>query len=666
MSWQEFHLLRPLWLLALIPLGWLLWELWRSSGGASAWNRVCDPRLLPHLLVDAGGEVRRAPLLLLSAAWVIGVLALAGPTWERWPQPVYRTQSARVLVLDLSRSMGATDVKPSRLKHARFKLLDLLKRSREGQTALVVYAGDAHVVSPLTDDSATIAAMVPSLSSDIMPVRGSNAAQALRQAGALLRQAGTPEGEVLLIADGLDDPASALAAARGLRAQGARLSVLAVGTAQGAPVPLPGGGFLKDGSGAIVVPRLEAEPLQQLAATGGGVYVASAPGDRDLSALRRITEASGETRRSDQQTHAADRWREEGPYLVLLLLPLAALAFRRGWLMALALLVLLPPPQTASAMDWRGLWWRPDQQGAQAMAAGKPEQAAKLFEDPRWKAAAAYRAGHYQKAAELLAKRQDPETAYNRGNALARAGKLEDALHAYDQALKDAPHDADAEHNRELVRKLLEQQRRKAQQQGQQGKQGQQTGKGQDKQGSQAKQAQGGKQSGKGQDQKGSQGKQAQSGKQSGAQQQAAGNSKKGAEPQAGSQATEQPKGTDQSNPQAGTGKQDRQAGAHRAPKQKQQAGTASEAQEPKREQAQGNQQQAAPAPDREPRPTEVGKKAQEGRTAGETEGAEQESRQALRQWLRRIPDDPGGLLRRKFLLEQQRNHMAREARNPW
>ena len=120
MNWHDLHFLRPQWLLALAPLALLMWRLWRTTGAHTPWAALCDARLLRHLLVDGEGGVRRSPLVLLASAWLLAVLALAGPTWSRWPAPVYRAQAARALVLDLSRSMDATDVQPSRLSAARY------------------------------------------------------------------------------------------------------------------------------------------------------------------------------------------------------------------------------------------------------------------------------------------------------------------------------------------------------------------------------------------------------------------------------------------------------------------------------------------------------------------------------------------------------------------
>ncbi|MES1265788.1 MAG: VWA domain-containing protein, partial [Variovorax sp.] len=232
---ENFHFIRPLWLLALIPLALLVWQIRASGAGDNPWRRVVDARLLPLLLVGRGQTADRAALWLLAAGWLIAALALADPTWERRPQPVYQTTAARVVVLDLSRSMNATDLKPSRLVRARFKVEDVLDLATEGQTGLVAYAGDAFTVSPMTRDVNTIRALLKVLDPELMPVDGSRADLGLLKAGELLRQAGTSDAQVLLIADGVqtDKVAATEAAATRLGSEGYRVIALGIGADAG-------------------------------------------------------------------------------------------------------------------------------------------------------------------------------------------------------------------------------------------------------------------------------------------------------------------------------------------------------------------------------------------------------------------------------------------------
>ena len=451
----EFQFLRPLWFLALLPLPWVLWRLSRVGDGARAWRGLVDESLLPALLVETDGRRRRLSAGGLVLGWLLAVAALAGPVWQRLPQPVFQAQAQRVIVLDLAASMNARDQPPSRLARARFEVLDLLARAVEGQTALLVYGAEPFVVSPLTADTRTIAAQVLDLETALLPVQGPRRTDlALRAAGVLLSGAGSRDGELLLVTDVPAPFAETQAAVRELRASGYRTSILGMGTEAGAPVPLADGTFQLDEQGAIRLSRQQPERLQALAEAGGGRYVASRPDEADTRALLPAISASWSGQAAAEAR--ADRWREEGPWLLLALLPLAALAFRRGWLSppVLLLLALLPPPR-AEAGVWEDLWWRADQQGARAFSAGAPARAAEHFQRPDWRAAAQYQAGAFAEALDSLAGQEGPGAAYNRGNALARLGRLEEAIAQYEQALAQNPDHADARHNRDLLRQLL-------------------------------------------------------------------------------------------------------------------------------------------------------------------------------------------------------------------
>ena len=263
---SNFHFLRPWWLLALVALP-LIWRaLSQGRSDAGAWRGVVDEHLLPHLLVrDDGVQTSsRSPRMLAMLAFALACLALAGPAWEQLPQPLFQNRSARVIALELSATMQAQDVTPSRFERARFKIADILQRNADGQTALIAYAGEPFVVAPLTDDVNTVSNLLDALEPTVMPVQGNNTGKAMEMAASLIRGAGLREGEILLLADAVGDGAET--AVRRARAQGIRVSVIGVGSAQGAPVPLQQGGFLKNGSGEIVLPKLDNAALAGIGA----------------------------------------------------------------------------------------------------------------------------------------------------------------------------------------------------------------------------------------------------------------------------------------------------------------------------------------------------------------------------------------------------------------
>ena len=459
----EFHFIRPYFLLALIPLSIIVWLLFKRRLAASDWLAVCDAKLLPHILIGSPGKTHHYSIILIALCGLLAVLALAGPTWERIPQPVFRGDGALVIALDLSRSMDATDIHPSRLERARYKITDLLKLRGEGQTALIVYAGDAFTVAPLTDDVKTIISQIPALTTSIMPAQGSNTAAALTRASALLKQAGNSKGHILLVTDGVEDDHAKEAMSKSLR-QGYKISILAAGTQEGSPIILANGGFLKDENGAIVIPSAEPERLAAAAALGGGKYTPLQPGDGDVEILNDFFNGRLSEGNEAQAGLHTDIWREQGPWLLLFILPFAALAFRRGYIPLLLIFTL--PPQPSSAFEWDELWLNENQQALRHFNAGEAEEASRKFSDPAWKAAAKYRSGEYQTIPELLRDYKSEESFYNSGNALARQGKYREAIEYYDKTLRLNPAHDDAKYNRALVEEALKQQTQQTQQDG--------------------------------------------------------------------------------------------------------------------------------------------------------------------------------------------------------
>jgi len=584
----EFHFLRPdwLWALPLVVLATTLLAHRRLAAGS--WRNVVSPALAPFVLSDSQNKHGQYRWWLLGLGGVLAVVALAGPAWQRIEQPVFRSDQALVIALDMSRSMDAQDVAPSRLLRARLKILDILERRHGGQTALVVYTSNAFTVTPLTTDTDTIAALVNSLSTDIMPSRGSYPVAAINKGQQLLENAGATFGEILLVTDGGTSPA-VTRTARDLKEFGYTLSVLAVGTRNGAPIPQLNGGFVTDRSGNIAVPKLEESALRSLAEAGGGQFSVISTDNRDIDLL-----LSGEvgTRQASNDALAIDRWREEGPWILLLLLPLAALAFRRGWIIV-AVVFVMPLSKPAQADVWDDLFYTKDQQGQRLLQEGDAVEAAAVFKDSEWRAVANYRAEDYAQSAAEFAQSGDARSLYNLGNALAQQGEFETAIDAYNQVLEMDPADADAEYNRDLLQSMMDEQEQ--QQEGEQQESSDQEGEGEQSEGD-GEQQEGESQDGEGEQQEGDQ-----------------------------SQRDEE---MSQEDLEAMQEELDRAA-----------------------QEAQENQED----------PTEQ-------LSAAELEAlrAQQEQEQAMEQWLRRIPNDPGTLLRNKFRYQYQKTGKDQDGNNTW
>jgi len=467
---DNLHFIRADWFYAFIPLILYLFFANNKTQNNRNWLSVIDKQLLPFVLTKGNTKKRRYPLLLIFIAVSLCITALAGPVYKKLPQPVYREQSSLVVLLDLSQSMDATDIKTSRLSRAKLELLDILKTRKTGQTALIVYAADAFVVIPLTDDNATIANLVPSLETDMMPAQGSNLSLALAKAASVFNQAGIIKGDILVITD--DVRQADETAIKKIFSQGFRLSIFGIGTTEGAPVPLVSG-FLQDSSGAIVIPKLHPEKLQKYALSAGGLYTRLHADDTDIDKLTQIFQSSEITQDDMTKDLNADIWQEEGHWLLLPLLFFAALWARKGWI-AVILIFILPLPQPAYAettdagksyLDTKHLWSSPDQKAMQAFDAGDNENAAKAFTQPDWKASALYRNGDYQAAADALEKTAHSDGFYNRANALAKLGNYEEAIKAYDKAIELNKDNKDATYNREQVKKAQQEQQQNSEQQ---------------------------------------------------------------------------------------------------------------------------------------------------------------------------------------------------------
>ncbi|MBV7574902.1 VWA domain-containing protein [Pseudomonas sp. PDM32] len=443
---------RPWWLLLLPVLGWLLWQLWHRKKRAGRWQMILPPAFHAALLSGGSGRDSKLPWIALGLAWLLTLLALLGPGWQRVEQTSQKPADPLVVVLELTPEMLATDVMPNRLEQARRKLFDLLQIRSDAQTAIVVYAGSAHTLVPLSDDLSTSRNLLDALKPSLMPEAGHRADLAVIKALALLEQAALGDGRILLIGSSLTEQ-ERLGIRHALNGKSTQFLMLGIGTAEGSPITQEDGSFLKDEQGAILVPRLDEPGLKAFANDLDGRFRQARLDDSDLHALGLFD--GPRNLRNDGQTLRLDTWADQGYWLLLPLLLLAACAGRRGWLLCLPLLLALPQP--SYAFDLVDLWLRPDQQGVHLLKQKRPAEAARRFEDHQWQGVALYEAADYARAAERFAEGNDAHAHYNRGNALAKSGELEAALDAYEQALERQPDLRPALTNKALVEELLKQ-----------------------------------------------------------------------------------------------------------------------------------------------------------------------------------------------------------------
>ena len=661
---NNFHFIRPWWLFAFLALFLVLFLLKKIRYYQSPWQHFLPAHLANALLENSHSQATAVtpsqkrywlkPVIIGSCI----IFALAGPAWQKLPQPVYQLERGAVLIMDMSYSMYATDVKPNRLTRARYKAFDLLKEINEGDIGLIAYAGDAFIISPLTQDIKNIELLLPSLSPDIMPVHGANALAALTLADQTLKNAGHISGDIYWFTDDIDNEEMS-DIYDWANDNNHKVNILGVGSKNGAPIKLSSGKLLKDHKGAIVIPKLPKARLAAISQRSQGVYHTMTNDDADIKALTAHlstslddninSQNSSEQQNSDNSKQAllGDQYQEQGPWLLIIILPLLLSYFRRGssilaitWLMPLTLVFSLTSfsptsfaaeaklnqePTSSSAETstntktetsssgagqfWRDLWQTSDQQGQQHYQQKDYQQAAGQFVDSQWQGSAHYKAGDYEQALQAFKQSDNAQAFYNQGNSLAQLQKIDEAIDAYKKALAKDPNLNDAKDNLAKLEALKKQQEQQ-EQQSQDGQDSEQQSEGDQQE---QKDNQENQQSQDGQKQSQDQ-----------------------------SQSDDQPDDQQQNNQQGKEGEQqDKQSQDAKQQEQKEQ--------EAREEQA----KQAKAEADEQDKPGDEKSLAQQA-----SDNKAQETEQKHQQLLNKVTDDPYLLLRNKMRLEyQKRRH---------
>lgn len=456
---NALHFIRPLWLCLLLPALWLPW-FWRRQRQAGHNLRTSiAPHLLKHLLIYPQERPQLRPVYLLSALLLVGALAAAGPTWQQDRPPFVQDQAVLMLAVDLSPSMDASDVPPTRLQAVKHKLQALIQRRAGARTGLLVYAGSAHLVLPPTDDPELLNSFVQALATDLLDSPGKNALAVTEQAIALLQAEQAP-GTLVLFSDGADT--QQLPALRQLLAStqvDLQLLILAVGNHNGGLLTDAKGAARLDRDGKPLLAEFDQDALQQLAKANDAPIGSLSLNDDDLDWIQLHAQQHFAAATAD---NAEVHWQDAGYWLCWLLLPLAWLSIRRGWsinwLPALLLAVSLggqsPNAQAGVLAD---AFMSPDQQGRWAFERQQYPAAAAHFDHPYWKGLAAYKAAEFNLALASFAKLDSAEAYFYLGNSHARLHQYPQALNAYAQALRLQPVFAQAQFNQALVAELQRQ-----------------------------------------------------------------------------------------------------------------------------------------------------------------------------------------------------------------
>ncbi len=617
---MDFEFIRPalLWLLipAVIIFSVLLVRNKKNTPAA-----LIAPHLAQFVMSD-NHKKQSQPLWLVALFTILAIVFSAGPSFEKKQVPVFQAKNARVIVMDMSYSMFSTDIAPSRLVQARFKALDMIELFKEGDTALVAYAGSAFTISPLTNDTSTLANLIPSLSPEIMPSKGSNVIEGLEKANELLSQAGYLEGDIILVTDGIDS-LDQEDISRFTDQSHYRLNVYGVGTEQGAPIKLPEGGFLKDMQGQIVIPTLNISRLSALARNSGGKFALYQTNNQDIQTF--APSANAEILKDEKQSQTL--WRvDAGIYGLLILMPLALFLIRRSSLVLGFMFVMLLPQQQVYAAELPEMFKNQDQRALDAYQQKQFEQAAQA-ENSQLKGAALYQQGNYQAAMDAFSEDKSATGLYNYGNALAKAGELEQAINAYKQAQQLRDNFTEAKENQALVEKLLNQQEQQQQDQQQNN----------DQQNEDSQQDNQQKQQGDNSEQ---------------------GENSEQTEQQDDQQPSEQGEQSDQKGEQSESNKDQQNQ-----PEMESESEQSSQSDEQKPEQSDEQKEtQPEPMQNDEQAKQQAEQQAMQAQAA-ELTNEEKEKAQQLNQLLRKVPDDPAILLRNKMQLEAQKRTYQRRPR---
>ncbi len=457
---KALHFLRPqwLWLLLAVPVIYLSFHI--RDDVRARWKRYIEPDLLDHLIVARKRNWRFRPVDMVAALIVLGAIAVAGPAWKHEQPPFTEDKAPLVLALDLSETMNAIDLDPTRLERVKLKLRDLLKVRNGGRTALFVYAGTAHMVLPFTTDDSLFDLYLNSLSTSLMPSRGKDTAGALHAIEDFLKGETVP-GTILFITDGIEP--QALPALRQFTAEEDNeneVLVMGAGTSGGGPVRTAGNSFLNDNFGRRVYSRLDVDALRSLSRINIAATTLTL-NDDDIKWIQRRVQHHLE---AVQQKNSKTRWIDEGYWLTFPIAAIAALWFRKGWTVrwtSAAALIFILPPSSPSSFSWLDLWLTHDQQGRYYFQKAEYRRAAEVFDDPQWRGLALARAGDYESAVNAFALGESAESWFNQGDALAHLGKYPEAVQAYQQALRLRSPWPEAQENLALVQSLIPKQKDK-------------------------------------------------------------------------------------------------------------------------------------------------------------------------------------------------------------
>lgn len=441
---QQFHFMRPWWGMLFFVLAFLIWKNKQSKNNSAKDNKAFAPHIYDELIANKEAQKKITPKTL---AWfILGLMtiALMGPSWQRQPSPFLEDASILFVVLDTSDSMATEDVQPSRIERAKHKIEDLLNTRDTGFASLIVYAGSAHTVLPLTNDKGILINYLSGVSTEIMPVTGKFADNALRLIEQVPVDEQTP-ATVLLITDGITSE-DQTAYAKFFEQHPYQLLVYGVGLTQEE----------QDAQGLSYATLAETS-LQNLADETGGFYQKITIDKKDVETL--VSKTKNYFVVADEK-HAP--WIDGGYWLVFPAMLMYLLWFRKGWTIrwssfVLAFVLIMPStPSYAAQGDFVSYWFTPNQQGQWYFFTKDYAKAARSFEDTYWKATSYYMNEEWDLAAQYFSRLKTKEARFALANTYAHSESYWEAEEIYLALLEEEPDWAEAQNNLKLVQIIIE------------------------------------------------------------------------------------------------------------------------------------------------------------------------------------------------------------------
>ena len=420
---SDFEFLRPDFLWLLLPVVFLFFIEKRQSGSKSTWEKVCDAPLLKFLLTKKEERGLNMRPFWLYLGLFSAVIALAGPSFKKHLEPSVKQQMPLMIVLDLSSDMNRTDIRPSRMARAKIEISNILNDTNLAPSGLIVYTYEPFLISPLSQDGKIIENLLPAVSSEIMPIGGNRLDRALRFAAENLKNNGYKNGQILVLTHsvplGFEE---ALIEAKDALKSGFKTSVFALALSKN-------------------------ENLEKITSSGGGIYVDMSSNETEKMTDFLKAQMPEDAQKTDQMVSVPE---DNGYWFVFAVFVCLLYFFRKSALVLVFVLL--------SFDAEAGFLFNNNQEGAIYFKAREFDKAAAKFENEDWKAAALYKAKNYPATIDILKKKDDVTSMYNLANALAKGGKIPQAIGVYEKVLEIEPNHEDAKFNLEYLKKMMQNQ----------------------------------------------------------------------------------------------------------------------------------------------------------------------------------------------------------------